>query len=56
MTTRVKFRFVSLDTMGIPPFDMTRLPFEVFQGVEIADVSALLPPSLFANMKGEVGL
>jgi hypothetical protein len=55
MATRIKFHFVSLDTMGIPPFDTTQLPFEVLQGFEIADVSGLLPPSLFAHMKGEVG-
>jgi hypothetical protein len=46
---------VSLDTMGIPPFDTSCLPFGVLPGVEIADVSALLPPSLFTHMKDEVG-
>jgi hypothetical protein len=55
MTTRLNFHFVSLDTMGIPPFDTSRLPFEVLESVEVADVSALLPPSLFAHMRGEVG-
>jgi hypothetical protein len=55
MTTRMNFHFVSLDTMGIPPFDTSKLPFEVLPQIEIADVSVLLPPSLFAHMKDEVG-
>lgn len=41
--------------MGVPPFDTNCLPFEVLEGVEIADVSALLPPSLFTHMRGEAG-
>jgi hypothetical protein len=55
VTTRLNFHFVSLDTMGIPPFDTSCLPFEVLPGIEIADVSALLPPSLFTHMRAEVG-
>jgi hypothetical protein len=55
MATKLEFQLIPLDRMARPPFDLSQLPFSLMSGVEVADVSALLPPSRFTYLTAEVG-
>lgn len=52
---RIGIQLIPLERMAEPVFDLSQLPFEIAPGVEIADVSSLLPPSEFEYLQAEVG-
>jgi hypothetical protein len=56
MATKIDFQLIPLERLSVHPFDLTRLPFSVLPGVEVADVSSLLPPAMFKFLGTEVGL
>ncbi len=56
MATKIAFQLIPLEThLGRPSFDLSQLPFVVMPNVEVADVSTMLPPSMFENLEAEVG-
>jgi hypothetical protein len=55
MATKIDFQLIPLERFLAQPFDLTQLPFNVLPGVEVADVSNLLPPSMFEYLRPEVG-
>jgi hypothetical protein len=55
MPTKLDFQLIPIETLSAQPFDLTQLPFHILPDIEIADVSALLPPSLFEYLRTEVG-
>jgi len=52
---QIAIQLVPLEKIAHPTFDLTQLPVEIAPGVEVADVSSLLPPAEFEYMKAEVG-
>jgi len=56
MATKIAFQLIPLERFSSQPFDLSQLPFSIMPNVEVADVSELLPPSMFEYMKVEVGL
>ena len=56
MTTKIAIQLIPLDMLSSQRFDVSQLPFAIMPNVEVADVSKLLPPSMFDHMKAEVGL
>jgi hypothetical protein len=52
---RIEIQLIPLERMAEPIFDLSQLPFAITPGVEVADVSSLMPPSDFEYMKEEVG-
>jgi hypothetical protein len=56
VATKIAFQLIPLERLsGQAAFDLSKLPFSIMQNVEVADVSELLPPSMFENLKAEVG-
>src|SRR5271156_3045180 len=55
MATKIDFQLIPLERFSAQPFDLTQLPFNILPGVEVADVSSLLPPSMFEHLRSEVG-
>jgi hypothetical protein len=55
MATKIAFQLIPLDIHSLQPFDLSQLPFSILANVEVADVSELLPPSMFEHMKVEIG-
>jgi len=55
MGTRIDFQLIPLERLSAQAFDLTQLPFDVLPGVKVADVSSLLPPSMFEHLRPEVG-
>ncbi|MGD0842567.1 MAG: hypothetical protein ABSA32_15565 [Candidatus Acidiferrales bacterium] len=53
---RIEIQLIPLERIREPVFDVSQLPFDITTGVEVADVSSLLPPSDFEHMKTDVGL
>ena len=54
MATKVEFQLIPLERLA-NPFDLSALPFDILPGVEVADVSDLLPPVMFDHLRGDVG-
>jgi hypothetical protein len=52
---QIEIQHIPLERMAEPIFDLSQLPAEIAPGVEVVDVSALLPPSEFEYMQSEVG-
>src|SRR5260370_2286806 len=52
---QIEIQLIPLERIAEPIFDLSQLPVEIAPGVEVADVSALLPPSEFEYMQAEVG-
>jgi hypothetical protein len=52
---RIEIQLIPLERIAQPIFDLSQLPVEIAPGVQVADVSALLPPSEFEYMQAEVG-
>src|SRR6266568_5642717 len=52
---QIEIQLIPLEKIAEPIFDLSQLPVEIAPGVEVADVSALLPPSEFEYMQAEVG-
>jgi hypothetical protein len=55
MPTKIAFQLIPLETFSLQPFDLSQLPFSIMPNVEVADVSELLPPSMFEYLKAEAG-
>lgn len=55
MATKIEFQLIPLERLSDPPFDLAQLPFNILPGVEVADVSDLLPPAMFEYLRAEVG-
>jgi hypothetical protein len=55
MATKIDFQLIPLERFSARPFDISRLPFPILPNVEVADVSNLLPPSMFEYLRSEVG-
>jgi hypothetical protein len=55
MATKIDFQLIPLERLSDQPFDLTQLPFSIFPGIEAADVSGLLPASMFDHLRSEVG-
>jgi hypothetical protein len=55
MSMKVAFQLLPLERLSEQKFDLAQLPFKVLPAVEVADVSQLLPPSMFAPLATEVG-
>jgi hypothetical protein len=55
MAMKIAFQLIPLERLSSPAFDFSQLPYSIMQNVEVADVSQLLPPSMFEYMKSEVG-
>lgn len=55
MATKIAFQLIPLERLSNQAFDLSQLPYSIMQNVEVADVSQLLPPSMFEYMKSEVG-
>ena len=53
MATKIAFQLVPLERAS---FDLSQLPFSIMPNVEIADVSELLPPSMFDYLRADAGL
>jgi len=51
----IEVQLIPLEGFAEPIFDVSQLPFAITSGVEVADVSAIMPPSDFAYMEAEVG-
>jgi hypothetical protein len=54
-SNQIEIQLVPLERMAEPLFDLSQLPVEITPGVQVADVSSLLPPPEFEYMKAEVG-
>lgn len=52
---QIGIQLIPLEKIADPIFDLSKLPFTIVPGVQVADVSSLLPPSEFEYMKSEVG-
>lgn len=52
---QIEIQLIPLESTAKPPFDLAQLPVEIAPGVEVADVSSLLPPTEFEHLKAEVG-
>lgn len=52
---QIEIQLIPLERRAVPIFDVSQLPFRITPGVEVADVSSLLPPSEFEYLKEEVG-
>jgi hypothetical protein len=55
MATKIDFQLIPLERFSRQPFDLTQLPFNILPSLEVADVSSLLPPSMFEYLRSEVG-
>jgi hypothetical protein len=55
MATKIDFQLIPLERFSAQPFDFSQLPFSIVRDVEVADVSSLLPPSMFEYLRFEVG-
>jgi hypothetical protein len=55
MATKIDFQLIPLESFSAQPFDLMQLPFAILPDIEVADVSALLPPSMFDLLRTEVG-
>ena len=55
MAKKIDFQLIPLDRLSRQPFDYSQLPFTIVPDVEVADVSDLLPPSMFEHLRTEVG-
>jgi hypothetical protein len=55
MATKIELQLIPLDRLSGQPFDLAQLPFAILPGVEVADVSGLLPPAMFEYLRVEVG-
>lgn len=56
MATKIDLQLIPLEkTSREAEFDLSQLPFSIMPNVEVADVSALLPPSMFKHLEVEVG-
>lgn len=55
MATKIDFQLIPLERISGQAFDLTQLPFSLMPSVEVADVSELLPPSMFKYLAVEVG-
>lgn len=55
MASRIEFQLIPLERFSSHPFDFSKLPFNIIPGIEIADVSELLPASMFEHLRPEVG-
>jgi hypothetical protein len=52
---KIAFQLIPLERLSGQTFDFSQLPFSITPGVEVADVSGLLPPSMFTHLVSEVG-
>jgi hypothetical protein len=52
---KIAFQLIPLERLSGQAFDLSQLPFNIMPNVEVADVSALLPSSMFENLRAEVG-
>jgi hypothetical protein len=41
---KIAFQLIPLEKLSSQAFDLSQLPFGIMQGIEVADVSSLLPP------------
>lgn len=55
MATKIAFQLIPLDRLSRQPFEFSQLPFSIMPCVEVADVSDLLPPTMFEHLRAEVG-
>ena len=55
MAAKIAFQLIPLERFSLQPFDLTQLPFGIMPNIEVADVSELLPPSMFNFLKAGVG-
>ena len=55
MSTKIDFQLIPIETLSAQSFDLSQLPFQILPSVEVADVSGLLPPSMFEYLRTEVG-
>jgi hypothetical protein len=55
MPVKIAFQLIPLERISGQQFDLSRLPFSIMPNVEVADVSELLPPSMFEFLKADVG-
>ena len=55
MATRIEFQLIPLERMYRQPADFPQLPFIILPEVEVADVSNLLPSTMFDYLRGEAG-
>lgn len=55
MATKIAFQLIPMERLSGQTFDFSQLPFSITPEIEVADVSALLPPSMFTHLVSEVG-
>jgi hypothetical protein len=55
MAIKIAFQLIPLERLSGQTFDLSQLPFNIMPAVEVADVSELLPPSMFKYLATEVG-
>jgi hypothetical protein len=55
MATKIDFQLIPLERLSAPRFDVKQLPFSILPNIEVAEVSGLLPPSMFDHLRSEVG-
>lgn len=51
----IEIQLIPLERIAEPIFDVSKLPIAIAPGVEVADVSSLMPPSDFEYMRAKVG-